>query len=59
MEKLQSQIAATFLEKLKESPDITPAMVVALRKLLSDTKKKLKADDLVEVFSLPAGGDVK
>jgi hypothetical protein len=58
MANLQNEIAATFLEKLKESPDVTPEMVVALRELLS-ARKKLKADDLVKVFSPPAGGDVK
>lgn len=58
MAKLQGEIADTFLEKLKESPDVTAEMVVALRELLSATKK-LKADDLVKVFSPPAGGDVK
>jgi hypothetical protein len=58
MAKLQSEIADTFLEKLKESPDVTPEMVVALRELLSSTKK-LKADELVKVFSPPADGDVK
>ena len=58
MAKLQTEIAGTFLEKLKESPNITPEMVAALRELLS-AKKKLKADDLVKVFSPPAGGNVK
>jgi hypothetical protein len=58
MANLQNQISATFLERLKESPDVTPEMVVALRGLLSATKK-LKADDLEKVFSPPAGGDVK
>lgn len=58
MAKLQDEIADTFLEKLKESPDVPPEMVDALRELLSD-KKKLKADDLENVFSPPAGGEVK
>lgn len=58
MAKLQDAIADTFLKKLKESPDVTPEMVDGLRKLLS-AKKKLKADDMVKVFSPPAGGDVK
>lgn len=58
MSNFRNEIAATFVEKLKESPDITPEMVATLRKLLSATRK-LKADDLVKVFSPPAGGDVK
>ena len=58
MAKLQEEIADTFLERLKESPDATPEMVAALGELLSATKKP-KVDDLVKVFSPPAGGDVK
>lgn len=58
MAKLQSEIANTFLEMLKKSPAVTLEMVTALRELLSATKK-LKVDDLVKVFSPPAGGDVE
>lgn len=58
MAKLQNEIAATFLGKLKEIPDVTPEMLAALSDLLSATKK-LNADDLVKVFSPPAGGEVK
>ncbi len=58
MAKLQQEIADTFLEQLKESADISPPMIDQLRALLS-SGKKLKADDLVKVFSPPAGGDVK
>lgn len=58
MVKLQAEIANTFLEKLSESQDVTPEMIERLRALLS-AKKKLKADDLVEVFLPPAGGDVR
>ena len=58
MAKLQHAIVDSFLEKLKESPDVTPEMIDGLRELLS-AKKTLKADDLVKVFAPPAGGDVK
>ena len=58
MAKLQDEIASKFLEKLSESQDVTPEMIESLRALLS-AKKKLKADDLVEMFSPPAGGHVK
>ena len=58
MAKLQDKIAETFLEKLKDSPDVTLEMIEGLRMLFS-AKKKLKADDLVGVFSPPAVGDVK
>lgn len=59
MAKLQDQIAETFLERLVESPDVTPEMLDGLRELLTTKSKKLKADDLVKVFSPPAGRDVK
>ena len=58
MAKLQNEIADSFLERLKESPDVSSEMVAALRELMS-AGKKLKADDLVRVFSPPPGGDVK
>ena len=57
MAKLQDKIADRFLEKLRESPDVTPEMIEALRELLSG-KKKLKADDLVKVFAPQSGGEV-
>lgn len=58
MAKLQDEITETFLEKLKDSPDVTLEMVDALRELLA-AKKRLKADDLENVFSPPVGGEVK
>ncbi len=58
MATLQQQIAQRFLEKLAESKDVDAAKIEQLKKLLADTTK-LKADDLVKVFSAPAGGDVK
>ena len=58
MAKLQEEIAEALLDKLKKSPNVTPAMVEGLRTLFL-AKKKLKPDDLVEVFSPPVGGEVK
>ena len=58
MTKLEEKIAEKFLERLKDSPGITPGMIEGLQTLLS-AEKKLKADDVVKVFSPPAGGDVK
>ena len=55
---LQQQLADKFLTKLAESKDVDAERIDQLRSLLADSKK-LKADDLVKVFSLPAGGDVK
>lgn len=58
MSTLQEQIAEKFLAKLENSKDVDAQKIDQLRKLLAGTKK-VKADDLVKVFSLPAGGDVK
>ena len=58
MATLQKQIADKFLAKLDQSKDLDAEKIDQLRTLLADTKK-LKADDLVKVFSLPAGGDLK
>jgi hypothetical protein len=58
MPTLQKQIADKFLAKLEPSKDVDAEKIDQLRTLLADTKK-LKADDLVKVFSLPAGGDLK
>ena len=58
MATLQKQIADKFLSKLEESHDLDVQKIEQLRTLLANTKK-LKADDLVKVFSLPAGGDFK
>ena len=58
MPTLQQQIAEKFLVKLAESKDMDAGRIEQLRVLLSNSKK-LKPDDLVKVFSQPAGGDVK
>jgi len=58
MATLQQQIAEKFLMKLAESKGLEAEKIELLRVLLSDSKK-LKADDLVRVFSQPAGGDIK
>jgi hypothetical protein len=55
---LQQQIVAKFLAKLTESKGVEAEIIDQLRILLADNKK-LKADDLVKVFSQPAGGDLK
>lgn len=58
MATLQQQIVAKFLAKLTESKGVEAEIIDQLRILLADNKK-LKADDLVKVFSQPAGGDLK
>jgi hypothetical protein len=58
MPTLQQQIAEKFLAKLAESEQVDANKIDQLKQLLADGKK-VKADDLVKIFSLPAGGDVK
>jgi hypothetical protein len=57
MATVQQQIAEKFLAKLSESPDVDSEKIDRLRPMLADGKK-VKADDLVKVFSLPASGDL-
>jgi hypothetical protein len=58
MATLQQQIAEKFLSKLAQSKDVDAEKIDQLRILLADARK-LKADDFVKIFSLPAGGDLK
>jgi DNA-binding GntR family transcriptional regulator len=58
MPTLQQQIVEKFLARLAEAKDIDAAKIARLRALLADGKK-VKAEDFVKVFSLPAGGDLK
>ncbi len=58
MPNLQQQIAEKFLAKLAESKDLDVVKIEKLRALLTDGKK-VKVEDLVKIFSLPAGGDLK
>ncbi len=58
MPTLQQQITEKFLAKLAESKDLDAEKIDQLRGLIASSKK-LKADDFVRIFSLPAGGDLK
>jgi hypothetical protein len=58
MATLQQQIAETFLAKLSESKVIDAEKIEQLRTFLANNKKP-KVDDLVKIFTTPAGGDLK
>ena len=58
MATLQQQIAEKFLAKLSESKEVDAEQIEQLRKLLADNKK-VKAEDFLKIFSLPASGDLK
>ena len=57
MPTLPQQIAEKFLAKLSESTDVDAEMSEKLRSLLA-AKGKLKADDLVKIFSPPSEKDL-
>lgn len=58
MPTLQQQITEKFLAKLAQSKDVDTEKIDQIRSLLNSSKK-LKSADLVKIFSLPAGGDLK
>jgi hypothetical protein len=58
MPTLQQQVTEKFLARLIESGTLEPERIAQLRLLLAGNKK-LKADDLVKLFSTLAGGDIK
>ena len=58
MATLQQQIAEKFLAKLAKSKELDHEKIEQIRSLVADGKR-IKAEDLVRVFSLPASGDLK
>jgi hypothetical protein len=58
MATLQQQITEKFLIKLAESKKLDAEKIEQLRTLITENKK-VKANDFVKIFSLPAGGDLK
>jgi hypothetical protein len=58
MPTLQQQVADKFFARLAESGVLDAERIDQLRTLLTGPKK-VKADDLVKLFSQPAGNDVK
>jgi len=56
MATLQQQIAEKFLARLVEAKALDAPAIEQLRALLADDKK-VRADDLVKVFTTPAGGE--
>jgi hypothetical protein len=58
MATLQQQIVEKFLAKLADSKVLDAEKIDLLRGVLADSKK-LKTDEFVKIFTLPAGGDLK
>lgn len=55
---IQQQILEKFLNSLAASGIVDANKIAKLRDLMADGKK-LRADDVVKLFSLPAGDDIK
>jgi hypothetical protein len=59
MPTLHQTIAEKVLAKLAELKDFDAEKVSGLRRLLLAEDKRIKSEDLVKVFSAPAGGDIE
>jgi hypothetical protein len=55
---IQQTIVSKFLEQLAKSEHFDPKRIDRLRKLLSDDKP-VKAEQLVDLFTQPQGGDLE
>lgn len=58
MSTIQQQIAGKFVSKLAESDDIDVTTIEKLRILFSGNKR-IKPEDLIKIFTLPPGEDLK
>jgi len=58
MSTVHKQIAEKFLARLAEFKEMDAEKIEQLRALLAENKK-VKAEDFLKIFSLPAGGDIK
>jgi hypothetical protein len=58
MATLQQQITELFLKSLEDSKRVDAEKIEQLRTLLAEGKK-LKADEVVKILSLPSGGELK
>jgi len=57
MATLQAAVVAKFIETLETDETFDSAKIEKLKDCLMD-EKKTKADELVDIFSLPDGGEV-
>ena len=57
MASLQAAVVAKFIETLEADETFDAVKIEKLKECLLD-EKKTKADDLVDIFSLPDGGEV-
>lgn len=57
MASLQAAVIAKFIETLEADESFDSTKIERLKDCLLD-KKKTKADALVDIFSLPVGGEI-
>ena len=57
MASLQAAVVAKFIQTLEAEETFDTAKIEKLKECLLDDKKT-KADELVDIFSLPDGGEV-
>ncbi|WP_394419673.1 hypothetical protein [Sulfitobacter sp. 1A13421] len=57
MASLQDSVANKFLETLSNDENFDASKIQKLEALLKEGRK-IKADDLAEIFTLPDGGEV-
>lgn len=57
MASLQAAVVAKFIETLEADETFDTAKIEKLKDYLLD-EKKTKAEELVDIFSLPDGGEV-
>ncbi|EIG61254.1 hypothetical protein [Bradyrhizobium sp. WSM1253] len=57
MPTLQALIASKYIAKLRQSKDVDAGKIAQLEALFA-SGKKIKVDELVKLFSAPAGSDI-
>jgi len=55
---IQQTIGDKFLAKIAEDKEVDARKIEQLRALLIDNKK-LRPEDFIKIFTIPAGGDLK
>lgn len=57
MPTLQTIIASKYFAKLRQSKDLDAGKIAQIEELFA-SGRKIKVDELVKVFSAPAGDDI-
>ncbi|HJZ69425.1 MAG TPA: hypothetical protein VKF81_14980 [Blastocatellia bacterium] len=57
MPTLKQKIAETFFARISKSKEVDAGKIAQLKALFAEAKK-VKAEELVKIFTLPDGGDL-